>query len=426
MQPAKKRLVIIGGGFGGLNLAKHVDKSLWDVLLVDKNNYHSFAPLFYQVASSSLEPAGITFPLRREMRKGKMRGCRFTMGEVTSIDVATKTITTSDERIPYDALVIAAGATNNFFGIPGLHERVYTIKSADESIRTRNAILTTLECACHCTDPARRKALLTFAVVGGGPTGVEIAGALGEMKRWTIAREYPDIDPQEVRVILCEGTDRLLRTMSEESSRDAAKALEELMVEVKLNKTMKSYSDNVLSFTDGEEIDAETVIWTAGIVGNSFRLEGTDLTPGPGGRFVVDEYNRVAGLEDVYAIGDIAIHTDERFPKGCPQLAQPAIQQARTLSKNLNRGSFSTPFNYNDKGSMATIGRNRAVVDMGKVHFSGWIAWVAWLLVHLITLLGMRNKLVVLINWIWGYLGFTTSLRMILKPSKFPLTVPDN
>lgn len=420
MESAKKRLVIIGGGFGGLNLAKYVNKSKWDVLLVDKNNYHSFAPLFYQVASSGLEPAGITFPLRREMRKGRTRGCRYTMGEVKTINVADKTITTEYETIPYDSLVIAAGATNNFFGIPGLLENVYTIKSAAESIKTRNAVLYNLERACQCTDPEERKALLTFAVVGGGPTGVEIAGALGEMKRWTLTREYPGISPDEVKVILCEGTDRLLRTMSEKSSADAYKALNELMVDVKLNKTMKSYKDHVLTFADGETIPARTVIWTAGIVGNSFTLEGTDVAAGPGGRFKVDAYNRVEGLDDVYAIGDICYHSDDRFPRGCPQLAQPAIQQGRCLARNLNRDEFTETFSYKDKGSMATIGRNRAVVDMGDVHFSGWLAWMAWLIVHLVTLLGMRNKIVVFINWIWGYFGFMTSLRMILRPTRYP------
>lgn len=419
MESAKKRLVIIGGGFGGLNLAKYIDKKKWDVLVIDKNNYHSFAPLFYQVASSGLEPAGITFPLRREMRK--TRGSRYTMGTVKTIDTAAKTVTTEYQTIPYDSLVIAAGATNNFFGIPGLAEHVYTIKSAAESIKTRNAVLYNLERACQCTDPDERRKLLTFAVVGGGPTGVEIAGALGEMKRWTLERDYPGIHADEVKVILCEGTDRLLRTMSDKSSADALRALGELMVDVRLNKTMKSYENQVLTFADGEQIAAATVIWTAGIVGNPFTLEGTDVKAGPGGRFKVDEYNRVEGLDDVYAIGDICFHTDERFPRGCPQLAQPAIQQGRCLARNLNRDSFTEVFNYNDKGSMATIGRNRAVVDMGKLHFNGWLAWVTWLVVHLVTLLGMRNKIVVFINWIWGYFGFTTSLRMILKPTRFPI-----
>ncbi len=420
MNTGKQRLVIIGGGFGGLNLAKKVDKNKWDVLVIDKNNYHSFAPLFYQVASSSLEPAGITFPLRREMSKGRMRGCRYTMGEVTRIDVERKEVTTEFETIAYDSLVIAAGATNNFFGIANLEQNVYTIKSTAESIKTRNAILTNLERACQCTDPDERRRLLTFAVVGGGPTGVEIAGALGEMKRWVIEREYPQISRDEVRVVLYEGTDRLLRTMSEKSSANALNDLGELMVDVRLGKTMKSYDGKTLTFADGETLSTGIVIWTAGIVGNSFEILGSDVKAGPGGRFEVDEFNRVKGLTDVYAIGDICYHVDERFPRGCPQLAQPAIQQGRNLARNLSTGRFDSPFSYYDKGSMATIGRNRAVVDMGKVHFDGWFAWIAWLIVHLLTLLGMRNKIVVFINWIWSYFGFATSLRMILKPTKYP------
>lgn len=418
----KKNLVIIGGGFGGLNLAKYVDKKQWEVLIVDKNNYHSFAPLFYQVASSGLEPAGITFPLRREVRRKRMRGVRYTMGEVSRIDVKNKIVHTDYEALPYDAVVIAAGATNNFFGIEGIDKTVYTIKSTAESIKTRNAILYNLERATRTTDPKERRRLLTFAVVGGGPTGVEIAGALGEMKRWTISRDYPRISMDEVNVVLYEGTDRLLRTMSEKSSADALRDLNELMVDVRLGKTMKSYQDHTLTFADGETLECGMVIWTAGITGNHIELEGTDVKPGPGGRFIVDEYNRVTGLEGVYAIGDIALHTDDRFPRGCPQLAQPAIQQGRTLAKNLNKeaGKALVAFDYKDKGSMATIGRNRAVVDMGKIHFNGWFAWITWMAVHLVTLLGMRNKLVVFLNWIWNYFGFATSLRMILKPSRYP------
>ncbi len=425
MDNKKKRLVIIGGGFGGLNLTKHVNKAKWDVLVVDKNNYHSFAPLFYQVAASGLEPAGITFPLRREMRKGRSRDARYTMGTVSYIDVRRKQVVTEYETIPYDALVIAAGCTNNFFGIPGLAEHVYTIKSASESIRTRNAILYNLERASQCSDPEERRRLLTFAVVGGGPTGVEIAGALGEMKRWPIIREYPSLVRDDVRVVLYEGTDKLLRTMSEKSSNDALNDLRELMVDVRLGKTMKSYENGVLTFADGETLRTDIVIWTAGIVGNPITIVGSDVVPGPGGRYEVDEYNRVKGLEDVYAIGDICCHIDERFPRGCPQLAQPAIQQGCCLARNLNRDEFTEPFSYNDKGSMATIGRNRAVVDMGKLHFSGWFAWMAWLIVHLVTLLGMRNKIVVFINWIWNYVGFATSLRMILKPTRYPVEPPE-
>lgn len=423
MDEKKQRLVIIGGGFGGLNLAKYIDKNQYDVTLVDRNNYHSFAPLFYQVASSGLEPAAITFPLRREMHRRRTRGVRYTMGTVSRIDTAKKVIVTEFGEIPYDKVVIAAGATNNFFGIPNLEENVYTIKSAGESIKARNAILYNLERACQTQDPAERKKLLTFAVVGGGPTGVEIAGALGEMKRWTIIRDYPALKPEEVNVILYEGTDKLLRTMSQKSSDDALRALHELMVDVRLQKTMKSYEDGVLTFADGESIESGVVIWTAGITGQKLEIVGEDIKPGPGGRFIVDEFNKVVGSDDIYAIGDISLHMDEKYPRGVPQLAQPAIQQGRKLAENLNRkaGEQWQPFTYNDKGSMATIGRNRAVVDLGKIHFHGWLAWIAWMAIHLLTLLGMRNRIVVFLNWIWNYFGFSTSLRMILRPSKYPL-----
>lgn len=421
MTPEKKqRIVLIGGGFGGLEFAKRLDKKQYDLRIIDRNNFHSFAPLFYQVASSALEPAGITFPLRREMRRRSVKGATFAMGDVSAIDVARHVVITSYGEEPYDKLVIAAGATNNFFGMQGLKERVYTLKSADDAIRTRNAVLGALERAANCKDKDVRRALLTFVVVGGGPTGVEVAGALGEMKRFVIKREYPSIDPDEVKVQLYEGSDKLLRTMSEDSSRDALKGLDRLMVDVALNKTMQSYDGNTVVFSDGTKVDAMVVIWTAGITGEPIELRSTDLQRGPGGRFIVDEYNKVIGLDDVYAIGDISIHMDDRYPRGCPQLAQPAIQMGRRLAFNLNKPVSVKPFSYKDKGSMATIGRNAAVVDMGKVHFNGWLAWITWMAVHLVTLLGMRNKLVVLLNWMWSYCSYATSLRLILKPSQMP------
>jgi NADH dehydrogenase len=417
----KKHLVVIGAGFGGLNLIKNIDKSLWDVTIIDQNNYHSFPPLFYQIASAGLEPSSISFPLRRELRRGAARDCRFVLGLVQKIDTSNKCVYTQYETINYDSLVIAAGTTNNFFGIPKLIEKVYTIKSTSEAIRTRNAILERFERAISCKDEEQRRTLLAFTVVGGGPTGVEIAGALGEMKCYIVPREYPSLDPDEVQVTLVEGSDRLLRTMSEESSADALIALTELKVDVQLNKLMKCYDGHELWFEDGDSITTESVIWTAGITGVSFELIGTDVKPGPGNRFVVDEYNRIIGLNNVFAIGDIALHTNERFQRGAPQLAQVAIQQAQTLAENLNHGQFFKPFDYKDKGSMATIGRNRAVVDIKKVHLKGWLAWITWMFVHLITLLGMRNKAVVFVNWMWGYFSYTTSLRLILRPSPYPL-----
>ncbi|MCM1452856.1 MAG: NAD(P)/FAD-dependent oxidoreductase [Clostridium sp.] len=417
----KQKLVVIGAGFGGLNLIKGIDKDKYDVCLIDRNNYHSFPPLFYQVASSGLEPSNIVFALRREMQRRSIRGCEFHMGRAKSIDVKAHTVTTDRESISYDKVVIAMGTTNNFFGIDGLSDKVYTLKSAAESIRCRNRIIERLERAAVCRDDAERRRMLTFAVIGGGPTGVEIAGALGEMKRFSLPKEYPQIKQSEVSVRLIEGSDKLLRTMTPKSSADAYTQLQSLMVDIDLGKTMKSYDDGVITFTDGSTMEADTVIWTAGVTGCPIDIIGADIKLERGNRFPVDECNRVAGLDDVYAIGDISCHIDERFPGGCPQLAQPAIQQGRVLAKNLNSGRFDKPFSYNDKGAMATVGRNRAVVDMGKVHFSGYFAWLTWMVVHLMSLLGMRNKIVVLINWIWNYCTYSSSMRVILRPSDKPL-----
>lgn len=414
-------MVIIGGGFAGLNFAKKIDKKAWEVILVDTNNFHSFPPLFYQIASSGLDPGSISFPFRREMRKGSVRGCRYHIGEVKAVNAAEKWVETQYERIPYDSLVIAGGTTNNFFGNDELLKRVFTLKSAAEAIRLRNEVLDRLERASICHDPEERKRLLSFVVIGGGPTGVEVAGALGEMKRYILKREYPEISVDDVHIILLEGTDRLLRTMSQESSAHALEYLGHLMVEVRLGTLMDSYNDNVVTLRGGDTIYSETVVWTAGVTGVPFSLTGTDVKRGPGARFLTDEYNRVKGLEDVYAIGDISLIIDDEHPKGHPQLAQVAIQQAHNLARNINAGSFTRPFKYVDKGSMATVGRNRAVADLKHIHLYGRPAWVTWMFVHLISILGMRNKLTVFINWIWAYFTYSTSLRLLMHPNRYPL-----
>ena len=416
----KKRIVIIGGGFGGLNIIKNIDKKKYDVLLLDRNNYHSFPPLFYQIASSGLDPGSISFPFRRELRKGKVKGAKFNMGDVKTINFENKTVTTQYETISYDSLIIAAGTTNNFFGIEGLKEQVYTLKSVGEAMRCRDEILFRLEQACITKDPEKRRKLLSFIVIGGGPTGVEIAGAIGEMKRYVLHREYLSLKIDDLKVTLIEGTDRLLRTMSEDSSREALEYLGHLMVDVKLQKTMQSYKDNIITLADGEELYSEMVIWTAGVTGEPFTFEGGTPEITRGNRFVVDEFNRVQGVDDVYAIGDISYHANNTYPYGCPQLAQVAIQQAVTLAKNLNKGVMEKVFTYNDKGSMATVGRNRAVVDLKHLHLYGRPAWVTWMFIHLISILGMRNKLSVLINWIWAYCTYSTSLRLLFQLSKYP------
>lgn len=420
MKGKKERLVVIGAGFAGLNVARHVDHKRFDVVLIDRNNYHSFPPLFYQIASCGLEPGNVAFPLRRETAGRHFGGVEFHMGRVGSVDMASRHVVTDHETIGFDRLVIAAGTCNNFFGDASLVDRVYTMKSIAEALRLRNAVLDRLERAAVTDDEQLRRRLLTFVVIGGGPSGVEISGALGEMKRFIIPREYRSIDPAEVSIILYEGTDRLLRAMSPRASEAALRGLRQLMVDVHTGHVMKSYDGSTVTIDDGSTIESETVIWTAGVAAVKFDITGGEVTTGPGGRIEVDEFNRVKGLDGVYAIGDICYCPSERYPRGCPQLAQPAIQQGRCLARNLNAGEARHPFVYHDKGSMATIGRGRAVADLGKRFLSGFIAWTAWMGVHLMSLLGLRNRLVVLINWAWAYFTYATSLRLLIRPTDHP------
>lgn len=419
----RKHIVVIGGGFAGLNFVKRIDKKKYRVTLVDRNNYHSFPPLFYQIASSGLEPDSICFPFRREMHKGKARGAEFHLGEVEWIDTEAKKVKTQYETLCYDILVIAAGTTNNFFGNDELIKSVFTLKSTAQAMRCRDEILDRLERASISKDAAERRRLLSFTVTGGGPAGVEIAGALGEMKRYILPRNYPSIPPEDVKIVLLEGSQSLLGTMSGKSQTDAMKYLRELMVDVRLGHLMKDYSGNIVTMDDGTSFYSGMLVWTAGITATHFDFRGAvDYKPSGGGRMAVDEYNRAKGLgDDVYVLGDIAIMTTEEYPKGHPQLAQVAIQQGRNLANSLNRGKFDTPFRYRDKGTMATIGRNRAVADIGRMHLRGFIAWLAWMFVHLMSLLGMRNKINVLTDWTWGYFSYGTSLRLLLYPSKYPL-----
>ena len=409
-----QHIVIIGGGFAGLNLAKELDKNKFRVTILDKNNFHSFPPLFYQIASSGLEPSSISFPFRREMRR--LKNTNYHFGEVLEIDSKNSTVRTQFETIKYDQLVVASGTTNNQ---PELKEKVHTLKSTAEAIRLRNEILDRLERACITTDRERRRQLLSFVVVGGGPSGVEVAGALGEMKRYILNKEYPEIDIDDVRVILIEGTDRFLRTMSERASHDAKVYLGHLMIETRLNCMMKSYENNVLHLSTGEEIYCETLIWTAGITGN--KINGiSDDSITRGNRYIVDSNCKIKGYDNIYALGDIAYLEDETHPNGYPQVAQVAIQQAKHLAKQLNTGA-DTAFKYVDKGSMATIGRNRAVCDLKFAYLYGRPAWATWMFIHLISILGMRNKVNVLINWVWAYLFYTTSLRLLIRPVKYPI-----
>lgn len=415
----KQTIVIIGGGFAGMNLAKSLDKKKFNVKVVDRNNYHSFPPLFYQIASSALDVPSISFPFRREFKKSG-GNVSYHMGHVKNIDFESRTVTTSYETLEYDKLVIAAGSTNNYFGMEGLQENVFGIKTTGEASHTRDEILDRLERGCMEQDSERRKELLSFLVIGGGPAGVEIAGALGEMKRDVLPREYPELDPGDMSITLVEGADRLLSAFDPKLSQKAYVYLSQLMVDIRLNTVMKGYVDKKVSFADGHDEYWETLIWTAGVKGEN--MPGIpDEMIGRGGRIIVDAFNQVKGANDVFAIGDIALMQTKDYPNGHPQVAQPAIQQARNLAYNLNHKELRREFKYKDKGTMATIGRNKAIAQIGKMTFAGRFAWWLWMAIHLISILGVRTKISVLINWIWNYCTYTTSLRLLMRPVKYPI-----
>lgn len=415
----QRRVVVVGGGLGGLKLVSSLRDTDFQVVLVDKNNYNQFPPLIYQVASAGLEPSNISFPFRRLFQGWK--NFFFRMAEVQHIDTEEKAIKTSIGTIHYDDLVLAAGATTNFFGNKNIEASALPMKSVSESMRLRNTILQNLERAETEDNEARKQALMNIAIVGGGPSGVEIAGVLAEMKQTILPRDYPDLDTSCMHIYLINATPRLLGAMSERSSREAEKALKELGVKVMTNCMVTDYVDKELVLKDGQRISAETVIWVSGIKANNIDGIPTESI-GHAGRILVDRFNRVKGLKDVYAIGDQCIvEGDEAYPYGHPQLAQVAIQQARTLAKNLIRqekGETEQPFSYHNLGTMATIGRKKAVVEIGKLKFGGFFAWLLWLIVHLRSILGVKNKTIVFLNWMWSYMNYKQSLRLILKAKR--------
>lgn len=415
----QRRVVVVGGGLGGLKLVSSLRDTDFQVVLVDKNNYNQFPPLIYQVASAGLEPSNISFPFRRLFQGWK--NFFFRMAEVQHIDTEEKAIKTSIGTIHYDDLVLAAGATTNFFGNKNIEASALPMKSVSESMRLRNTILQNLERAETEDNEARKQALMNIAIVGGGPSGVEIAGVLAEMKQTILPRDYPDLDTSCMHIYLINATPRLLGAMSERSSREAEKALKELGVKVMTNCMVTDYVDKELVLKDGQRISAETVIWVSGIKANNIDGIPTESI-GHAGRILVDRFNRVKGLKDVYAIGDQCIvEGDEAYPYGHPQLAQVAIQQAKTLAKNLiwqEKGETEQPFSYHNLGTMATIGRKKAVVEIGKLKFGGFFAWLLWLIVHLRSILGVKNKTIVFLNWMWSYMNYKQSLRLILKAKR--------
>ena len=412
----KKRIVIVGGGLGGLELAFKLVDDDYQVVLIDKNNYHQFPPLIYQVASGGLEPSSISFPFRR-LFQGK-KDFFFRMAKVESVNTDKKTINTTVGEIDYDYLVMAFGAKTNFFGNKDIEATTLPMKSVSEAMRLRNTILRNLELALTEEDPARKQALMNIVVVGGGASGVEIAGAVAEMKKNIIARDYPDLDSSQMHIYLVNAVDRLLSAMDPVSSKRAERDLKELHVHIRQPQFATEYKDGILKTSAGLEIPTQTVIWVSGICANT--VEGFPAESiGHAGRFLTDRFCRVKGVKDVYAIGDVSlVEGDEEYPLGHPQLAQVAMQQAKIVAKNfkaMSKGKELKPFKYKNLGVMATIGRNHAVAEISGKKFGGFPAWALWLVVHLRSILGVKNKTFILLNWVWNYINYKQSLRLILK-----------
>ncbi len=417
-ETAQKRIVIIGAGFGGLKLAQKLVGSGYQIVLIDKNNYHQFQPLFYQVASAGIEPSAILFPLRKIFQNQKDVYIR--VAEVYSVDSHKKELQTSLDTVWYDYLVISSGVNSNFFGMKNMEEYAIPMKSASEAMALRNRLLQSFEKAVILRDQNERKALLNVIVVGGGPTGVEVAGAIAEMKKFVLYKDYPDLNFDVMQISLVEGSPALLGGMSKHASDKALFYLKRLGIKVFLNSRVTDFNGNTLIFSDGTSIETKTVIWAAGISGvvpSGFSNE----VIGRGNRILVDQYNRIQGFEDIYAIGDVSLMSCYDYPNGHPQVAQVAIQQGKNLAMNflsMKRNGSLRQFKYIDRGSMATIGRNRAVADLSFIKFSGFIAWLTWMFVHLMAIVGVKNRLLIFINWMWNYMTYDQSLRLILWAAK--------
>jgi len=412
MADKKERIVILGAGFGGFTLTKKLIGSKYDVVLIDRYNHHQFQPLFYQVAMAGVEPSSIVFPLRKAFQNAKNVTIR--VAEIKGIDADSKVVITDTETISYDHLVVATGAVTNYFNNDKLRDNTYSLKSVSEALAIRNDIFNDLEKAITTKEFDSRQALIDIAIVGGGPTGVELAGALAEIKKYILPKDYRELDADEVDIYLIQGGDRLLIGFSDQASENALKFLESLKVKVLLNTRVVDIENGHIKTMDGQTIVANKVIWAAGITCDD--IPGIPKESIQGRNQVhIDEHLEVVGLPNVYAIGDASYLQTDELEHGHPQVAQVAIQMAKHLAKRFKKGKTKR-FIYNDKGSLATIGRNKAVADLPFLKISGFIAWILWLVVHVASLIGFKNKLFVLINWGWNYITYDQSLRLIIKP----------
>ena len=415
----KKRIVIAGCGFAGLTLAKKLKNSGLQVVIIDKHNYHQFPPLFYQVASAGLEASSILFPIRKIFQHYKdyyIRKC-----EIKSVDSPNNQLITSTGTVDYDYLVLALGATNSYFGSKEMEDNSKGMKTIAEVIDLRNTLLMNLENALISPNQDEKERNLNIVIIGGGPSGVEIAGALAEMNKYVIPKDYPELMERKANIYLLEGAPRVLHMMSEKSSEKAKKFLEKLGVKVLTNTLATGCDDKCVLTNDGNKICTSLIIWTAGIKG--IRLDG--LSPevyNKNSRMIIDKHCKVKGYDNIFALGDITFLTEEKFPSGYPQVAQVAIQQAKLLAGNLKReqkNKAPLEFRYKDLGIMATVGRHLAVVELPYIHFQGIFGWFVWMFIHLMTIVGVRNKLIIFINWAWKYVTYDQSLRLILRPKGY-------
>jgi len=413
------RIVIIGGGFAGIAMAEKLRNKRAQLVILDKHNYHNFQPLMYQVATGGLEAGSIAYPIRKIIQD--YPDCYFRLAHVKEIDTKGKRIISDIGELHYDYLVIATGSKTNYFGNKEIQRNAMAMKTIPQSLNIRSLILENFEQAVLTEDAAERNCLINFCLVGGGPTGVELAGALAEMKKEILQKDYPDLDITKMEINLIQSGDRILNTMSEKSSKAAEDFLHNLGVKIWKNIRVLNYDGRTVTTNSDVLFETSTVIWTAGVQGASISgIKGDSLIENAH-RYRVNEFSQVAGHDNIFAIGDIAQMESSENPQGHPMMAQPALQQGRLLAKNILKlieGTMMEPFEYNDKGSMATIGRNKAVVDLPRGHFHGVFAWFVWMFVHLISLIGFKNKAVVLMNWIYNYIRFDREGRLIIRPYK--------
>ncbi len=413
------RIVIIGGGFAGISLAKKLSKQEVQVVLLDKHNYHTFQPLLYQVSTGGLEPDSIAYPIRKVLKN--FPNFHFRLANVTEIKTGTNEVITDIGVLKFDYLVIASGSKTNYFGNSDIEKYSMAMKTIPQSLNLRSLILENFEDALLTSDLNERNALMNFVIVGAGPTGVELAGALAEIKKGILPKDYPDLDTRSVQINLIQSGDRILKEMSENASKKAEDFLEKLGVNIWKNVRVANYDGKTVTTNTDITFETSTFIWAAGVKGATIKgIEGSDYIT-KGNRIVVNEFNQVKGFNHIFAIGDAACMESDEFPRGLPMMAQPAIQQGHQLGDNLLQlieQKPMLPFSYKDKGAMATIGRNKAVVDLKHFKFQGVFAWYVWMFVHLFFLIGFRNRVVVFVNWVYNYIRFDREARLIIRPFK--------